>query len=680
MVSRRRTTNKTRRSTFEFARLEELVLGALVIAMPLVFWKAAFRVFALPKATLFICGIWLLVAIRWLANGDHSRRHRLERGLLMACGAFMLLLILSTALAEDGWGSLTGSPHRYSGAVTWLSYVTLFLLVATRPKGQQPVKRLAGCVVVSHVGVLAYALVQIGGVDPWRWAPSRSYGIEVTSTLGNPNFVSAFLAMSLPLVIGVILWPGVDRRIAAGSGSVMALTLLVINHLGSTQGSVAVMASTLPVLFWSITGPERMRGIALGAGGLFVIALLVAQGDVLNLAWVLGGALGAALWGLLCADRSLKTAVDAVDDPAFRWRPSRRVLVVGGAPALAVGLALLPSVVRLVASNLDERRLLWSAGWKMFAERPVLGWGLSSYANNFSRLRPKEHAERFGVFLSDSVHSVPFGLMIGGGVVLLLAYLVLQLVVFWIGLRGFTRGNRGVQHSTVVLVSSWIAFHLQSLVSVDSVGLGYFQWVIAGLLVGTASQVTSLGKKERPQFWWPKGVVKRFPNSLPRVASGAAIVLGLFLLPIVVAPLRADLAFSNAHWPEARQDPTEMRRQLDRAVAFDERNGFVLEKRAYHLASSGQIEAALEDATRAAELLPGSGTAATKVARYAVADWARAGRLSVAREWYWQAIKRDPFSVETVDEFEKFLVATGRVMEASELRRWYDSDWTVAAR
>ena len=185
----------------------------------------------------------------------------------------------------------------------------------------------------------------------------------------------------------------------------------------------------------------------------------------------------------------------------------QRVLVVGGAPALAVGLALLPSVVRLVASNLDERRLLWSAGWKMFAERPVLGWGLSSYANNFSRLRPKEHAERFGVFLSDSVHSVPFGLMIGGGVVLLLAYLVLQLVVFRIGLRGFTRGNRGVQHSTVVLVSSWIAFHLQSLVSVDSVGLGYFQWVIAGLLVGTASQVTSLGKKERPQFWWPKGVV-----------------------------------------------------------------------------------------------------------------------------------------------------------------------------
>ena len=149
MVPRRQSANKTRGSAIDYAWLEEVVVGALVIAVPLVFWKSAFRVFALPKATLLVCGIWLLLAIRWLAGRRHLKRHRLEPSLLMACGAFALMLALSTVFAEDGWGSLTGSPHRYSGALTWFSYIALFLLVATSSKGQRPGERLVGGVVIS---------------------------------------------------------------------------------------------------------------------------------------------------------------------------------------------------------------------------------------------------------------------------------------------------------------------------------------------------------------------------------------------------------------------------------------------------------------------------------------------------------------------------------------------------
>ena len=673
MVPRRQSANKTRGSAIDYAWLEEVVVGALVIAVPLVFWKSAFRVFALPKATLLVCGIWLLLAIRWLAGRRHLKRHRLEPSLLMACGAFALMLALSTVFAEDGWGSLTGSPHRYSGALTWFSYIALFLLISTSSKGQRPVERLVGCVVISHLGVLAYSLIQIGGVDPWRWAESLSYGVQVTSTLGNPNFVAAFLAMSLPLVIGVILRSGVDRRIAACCGSMMALTLLVVNHMGSTQGHFVAMACVLPVIYWSVVGPGRARAIVLGTAGILAIPVLVVLGDVQNLGWVLGGVSGAGLWGLLCAEFGSRRRQGAVEGSGPGWRPSRRVLIAGGVPVLAVGLGLLPFALRLVASNLDERRLLWSAGWKMFAERPVLGWGLSSYASNFARSRPEEHAERFGGFLSDSVHSVPFGLMIGGGAVLLLAYLSLQFVVLRIGLRGFARREQGTQQLTVVIGSSWVAFHLQSLVSVDSVGLGYFQWVISGLLVATASHSSESDQKSGGQFWRLKFISDRCPDSLPRLASGAVIVLGLFLMPAVTAPLRADLAFSNAHWAEARQDLAEMRSELDRAVTIDKRNGFLLQKRARLLARTGQLDAAIEDASRAAELLPGSAAAALQVARYAAADWATSGRLGLAREWYRLAIARDPYSTGTVDEFERFLVAIGRVNEASELRRWHET-------
>ena len=673
VVPRRQSANKTRGSAVDFGWLEEVVVGALVIAVPLVFWKSAFRVFALPKATLLVCGIWLLLAIRWLAGRRHLNRNRLEPSLLMACGAFVLMLALSTVFAEDRWGSLTGSPHRYSGALTWFSYITLFLLIATRSKGQRPVERLVNCIVVSHLGVLVYSLVQIGGADPWRWVESLSYGIQVTSTLGNPNFVAAFLAMSLPLVIGVILRSGVDRRIAACSGSMMALTLLVVNHMGSTQGHVVVMACVLPVIYWSLVGPRRATAVVLGVAGLLFIAVLVVLGDVHNLGWVIGGVFGAGLWGLVCAELGLRRGQSAVEDPGFGWRPSRRALIAGGVPVVVAALGLLPFALRLVASNLDERRLLWSAGWRMFAERPVLGWGLSSYANNFARLRPEEHAERFGDFLSDSVHSVPFGLMIGGGAVLLLTYLSLQFVVLRVGLRGFARREQGIQHLTVVIGSSWAAFHLQSLVSVDSVGLGYFQWVISGLLVAMAGQSSEFGQKSGGRFRRLKFISDRCPDSLPRLASGAVIVIGLFLMPAVTAPLRADLAFSNAHWAEARRDLTEMRSELDRAVTLDKRNGFLLEKRARLLAGTGQLEAAIADASRAAELLPGSAAAALRVARYAAADWETSGRLSFAREWYRLAIERDPRSTSTVDEFERFLLAIGRMSEASELRRWHEA-------
>ena len=99
MVSQRRKASRSRESSVDFSALEEIFLCALVIAIPLVFWKAAFRVFVLPKVTLLVCGVWLLLAVRWLASRHSKQLRPLDRHLVFACGSFVLLVLLSTVFA-----------------------------------------------------------------------------------------------------------------------------------------------------------------------------------------------------------------------------------------------------------------------------------------------------------------------------------------------------------------------------------------------------------------------------------------------------------------------------------------------------------------------------------------------------------------------------------------------------
>jgi hypothetical protein len=161
-------------------------------------------------------------------------------------------------------------------AVGWL-----VALCAMRPRAGQVGVALA----ISGTGVAAIALLQFAGVDPFvlaGWVPTAQ-GAErmgLYATLGNPNFVAAYLAGLAPLTLMLCA-----RR---GPRHWWLQTFLVLQI-------VALMIT-------------RSRAMLLGLAGAAIWFFLLKTSPRWR-AWVVGALLVASVVLLVGADRSLERAL-----------------------------------------------------------------------------------------------------------------------------------------------------------------------------------------------------------------------------------------------------------------------------------------------------------------------------------------------------------------------------------
>ncbi|MGE5569149.1 MAG: O-antigen ligase family protein [Rhodospirillales bacterium] len=201
----------------------ERLLEVALILLPLVCWPNLERAFSTPK-------LWLLAAIV-LAVAAHRLRSR-ER--LRVPGWPWLAWLGAIALSAA------------TGAYVSLEALLLVLLPVVLYTCPLPPERigsalLAGAAIESLVAVLQYCQV-----DPLRllgWIPETfpNPRMRVYGTLGNPDFVAAFLCATLPL------YAGVKRKAWLGAG--LALQVAAILATGSRISLLALPAAAAALAF-----------------------------------------------------------------------------------------------------------------------------------------------------------------------------------------------------------------------------------------------------------------------------------------------------------------------------------------------------------------------------------------------------------------------------------------------
>ena len=107
------------------------------------------------------------------------------------------------------------------------------------------------------------------------------------------------------------------------------------------------------------------------------------------------------------------------------------VLVIAAAGIAAVG----PRLFSQFESGLEQRFAFWRTSLSIFASNPIAGTGLETYPAHFTAHRPLSHAIEYEKVLSDSPHSVPLGLLSGGGLLLTVTYWTLMAVILRSGVR-----------------------------------------------------------------------------------------------------------------------------------------------------------------------------------------------------------------------------------------------------
>lgn len=359
-------------------------------------------------------------------------------GLFLALG----IIIASLSLLANHYSPserLFGIERRNFGFVTIVSFFALgFIASVARRSGSINIKSVFSALMISNLFVSMIFLIQFSG---WGFTEFDTQFGVLPSTLGNPNFLSSFLAISIVGILGWYFHP---------------LTL-------TSWKPLAIVPIT--VSLWVILKTQSIQGlVALAVGALVLILLMVRRFS------------SQTLFGLLS------------------------LLVLGGIAFIAAGLFGLGwDLTSRIPQTLLFRVIYWKMGISMIQESPFLGLGFDSYLDNFRAHLKSRYVDTIGEgVISDSPHNLFLDFFISGGI--LLGFFVLVCVGLAI-FRGFKNLKEVDKSSSLsqpneILLAILIMFLAIAFISPFQLSLFIWLPVVLGLTATSERQDFASGQKQ----------------------------------------------------------------------------------------------------------------------------------------------------------------------------------------
>ncbi len=419
----------SRLESFCTALMEAGWLIAAVV-VPVFFNVYTGRIFEPDKIAL-LRSIAVLMACAWLIRlverGGSGRQYlsgRLGNPVFLSAAAVAAVSLIATAASVNPGHSFFGSYRRMQGAYTTLCGVVVFAIIFLEMRTRRQADRLFTAIILGSLPVALYGILQRLGMDPLTWSTdpfTRSFfeADRAPSTMGNPIFTGAYLAVVSLLTIG---------RVAADLGGMRSAR-------GSLPAIIRVCGFGLAALVQVVAlASSASRGPWVGwlAGVSFFVFILVilSQRRRLIAGFVTAGVLGIA--ALLA-------------------------LNLGGGPLAKIrALPLLGPISHLLESERGTgktRTLIWEGTVRLVLPhqpirypdgsedpvntlRPLIGYGPEAMPLVYGQFYPPElgHHEHRSLLI-DRSHNELWDTLVSTGLIGLLAWQALLLSLFRFGLR-----------------------------------------------------------------------------------------------------------------------------------------------------------------------------------------------------------------------------------------------------
>jgi O-antigen ligase len=398
--------------------------GLLLLAVSTTLWMAPYSSLdpvSLPKMTVFVFLSVLLSGI-WIPRIRKFIQSEFQKITILVL-VFIFLLIAIVCFSGSGiWLQIYGTYGRNTGALTYFALVLLLLstVIATN---KEFLKRVLQTFVVVGLLLVIYGQIQHQGWDPFPF--QGVYENKVFGTLGNPNFMSAFMGMLAVVAVGLAMDRLQQKWMRASLLFLGAAAMIIVYETDSAQGFFTFIAGVMTlVILW-----------------LFMRLKNRAAFTLTSIAGVGGG-----------------------------------VVFLG---LINVG----PLASYLFTTSLENRGFYWRAAVNMLMNHPLFGVGMDGYGEWYRRSRTLEDTLVNPGITADTAHNVFLDIASNGGIPLLLAYLAILVLVVVSIVRVLKRAE-GFNPYFAAAAGGWVAFQVQSFISINQIGLAIWGWILSGLVVG----------------------------------------------------------------------------------------------------------------------------------------------------------------------------------------------------
>jgi O-antigen ligase len=403
-----------------------------------------------------------------LANQKVLQLGRFKVPLVLVSGFMVWQLVVFLISRGEKLQQLFGTIGRNTGLITYLAFSILFI-VAMVVSSAVFLNRFLVVALLVGIGSLGYGVIQALGGDPFDWVNPYS---PVFGFLGNPNFQSSLLGILGSIVFTQLLSSSVKLQYKGAYLFYLLLTVYVISETASQQGFLVLLIGSAVSLGLFFNHKSRVFGysyLVLGAVGF---------------AGVLMGTLNKG-----------------------------------------------PLASLLYKDSVTYRGDYWRAGWKMTLENPIFGVGLDSYGDWYRRSRTLEATLRRGPEItSNAAHNVFLDISSNGGFPLVLIYMTLMGLVVLSAIKVIKR-SKSFNSGFVGLFAGWVAFHAQSIISINQIGLALWGWVLSGLIIGY--EINTRGSGEASEKKAGKSATKPVQAS---AATTLAAFIGLIIGVLIGMP------------------------------------------------------------------------------------------------------------------------------------------------
>ena len=343
----------------------------------------------------------------------------------------LIILAMSKIAFVQAFYGISG---RYTGFLTYISLI-LALIASAIVTSFSVRKKVLNFLLFCGVLSVIYSLIQYSGEDFFDW--DSTSGSQVIGFLGNPNFLSSFLALIATAVFAKLIYGKKSLVLTFFYLSVIIGAILGLRGANSTQGFLLIVLGFAIVIYFYVKFKFRSR----------ILSRVVLFG---SFAGIVGGLL----------DIFQKSP----------WDPF------------------------LYGETISFRGDFWEAGWNMTLSNPFFGVGFDGYLNHYRRSRDFITASRPSADVpTDSAHNVLLDYASNGGFMFLIFNLILLGLILKSGLQ-YLRKMDEFDPNFVAIFAIWIGFTVQSIISINQLGLVVWGWVFGGLILGAKYKEDDIGK------------------------------------------------------------------------------------------------------------------------------------------------------------------------------------------